>query len=156
MGLEYSVTDAEQDILNPYGVNCVREFPASGLVIWGARTLSTQSDPEWRYIPVRRFAIYLEVSIYRGTQWAVFEPNDETLWDALRANISDFMMGEFRKGALAGTTPEAAFFVKCDADLNPPSEVNAGRVNVEVGFAPLKPAEFVIIRISQKSQRPEA
>lgn len=155
LGPEYNVTDAEQDILNPYGVNCLRQFPASGLVIWGARTLSTQSDPEYRYVPVRRYTIYLEQSIYRGTQWAVFEPNDQPLWDSLKANIEDFMMGEFRKGALAGATPEAAFEVKVDADLNPPSEVNAGRVNMEIKFAPLKPAEFVIIRISQKSQRPE-
>lgn len=155
LGLEYSVTDAEQDILHPFGVNCIRRFPASGLVIWGARTLATQSDPEYRYVPVRRYTIYLEVSIYRGTQYAVHEPNDETLWESLEANITDFMMGEFRKGALAGATPDEAFQVKCDRDLNPDSEVNAGRVNMEVRFAPLKPAEFVIIRISQKSQRPE-
>lgn len=155
LGTEYNVTDAEQDVLNPFGVNCLRQFPASGLVIWGARTLSTQSDPEYRYVPVRRYAIYLEQSIYRGTQWAVFEPNDQPLWDSLKANIEDFMMGEFRKGALAGATPEEAFEVKVDADLNPPSEVNAGRVNMEIKFAPLKPAEFVIIRISQKTQRPE-
>ncbi len=152
--LEYKVTDSEQDILNPIGVNCIRQFPASGIVVWGARTLGTLSDPEWRYVPVRRYAIYLEQSILRGTQWAVFEPNDERLWASLKANIDDFMMGEFRKGALAGTTPKEAFSVKCDADLNPPSEVNAGRVNMEVKFAPLKPAEFVIIRISQKALQP--
>jgi phage tail sheath protein FI len=154
ISLEYSVTDSEQDILNPVGVNCIRQFAASGIVVWGARTLGTQSDPEWRYVPVRRYAIYLEQSIYNGTQWAVFEPNDERLWASLKANIDDFMMGEFRSGALAGTTPKLAFNVKCDADLNPPSEVNAGRVNMEVRFAPLKPAEFVIIRISQLVQRP--
>jgi phage tail sheath protein FI len=156
LGLEYSVTDSEQDILNPVGVNCIRQFPASGIVIWGARTLAARSDPEWRYVPVRRYAIYLEQTIYRGTQWAVFEPNDERLWASLKANIEDFMMGEFRKGALAGVTPKQAFEVKCDADLNPPAEVNAGRVNMEVRFAPLKPAEFVVIRISQKVQRPES
>ncbi|MGH7392796.1 MAG: phage tail sheath subtilisin-like domain-containing protein [Candidatus Rokuibacteriota bacterium] len=155
LGPEYAVTDSEQDILNPYGVNCVRQFPGPGLVVWGARTMGTQSDPEYRYIPVRRYAIYLEQSIYHGTQYAVFEPNDFPLWDSLKANIEDFMMGEFRKGALAGRTPEEAFEVRCDADLNPPSEVNAGRVNMEVKFAPLKPAEFVIIRISQKTQRPQ-
>ena len=148
--LEYKVTDSEQDILNPIGVNCVRQFPASGIVVWGARTMGTLSDPEWRYVPVRRYAIYLEQSILRGTQWAVFEPNDERLWASLKTNIDDFMMGEFRKGALAGSTPKDAFSVKCDADLNPASEVDAGRVNMEVKFAPLKPAEFVIIRISQK------
>jgi phage tail sheath protein FI len=156
LGLEYAVSDAEQDILNPYGVNCLRQFPASGIVSWGARTMATQSDPEYRYVPVRRYTIYLEQSIYLGTQYAVFEPNDQPLWDSLKANIDDFMMGEFRKGALAGATPEQAFAVKVDADLNPPSEVNAGRVNMEVKFAPLKPAEFVIIRISQKTLRPEA
>jgi hypothetical protein len=154
LDLEYSVTDSEQDILNPIGVNCIRKFPASGIIIWGARTMGTLSDPEWRYVPVRRYAIYLEQSIYRGTQWAVFEPNDQRLWAALKSNIEDFMMGEFRQGALAGTTPQQAFAVKCDADLNPDSEVNAGRVNMEVKFAPLKPAEFVIIRISQKVQTP--
>lgn len=154
LGLEYSVTDAEQDILNPPGVNCLRRFAAAGLVIWGARTLGTQSDPEWRYIPIRRYAIYLRESIYRGTQWAVFEPNDAPLWESLKANIEDFMMGEFRKGALAGSTPDEAFEVRCDADLNPPSEVNAGRLNMEVKFAPLRPAEFVIIRISQRIQKP--
>jgi len=152
--LEYKVTDSEQDILNPIGVNCVRQFAASGIVVWGARTLGTLSDPEWRYVPVRRYAIYLEQSILRGTQWAVFEPNDQRLWASLKANIDDFMMGEFNKGALAGSTPKDAFIVKCDADLNPPSEVDAGRVNMEVKFAPLKPAEFVIIRISQKVLRP--
>lgn len=155
IGLEYSVTDAEQDILNPIGVNCVRQFAASGIVVWGARTFAAQSDPEYRYVPVRRYTIYLRQSIFRGTQWAVFEPNDTPLWEALKANIDDFMMGEFRKGALAGATPDEAFNVKCDADLNPASEVNAGRVNMEIAFAPLKPAEFVVIRISQKSQRPQ-
>jgi phage tail sheath protein FI len=155
ISLEYSVTDAEQDVLNPIGVNCLRTFPDSGLVVWGARTLAAQKDPEYRYVPVRRYTIYLRQSIYRGTQWAVFEPNDAPLWSQLKANIDDFLMGEFRKGALAGTTPDQAFDVKCDADLNPQSEVNAGRVNMEVRFAPLKPAEFVIIRISQKTQRPQ-
>lgn len=154
VGLEYSVTDAEQDILNPIGVNCVRAFPASGIVVWGARTFASQSDPERRYVPVRRYTIYLKQSIYRGTQWAVFEPNDKPLWDQLKAAIDDFMMGEFRRGALAGTKPDEAFIVKCDAELNPPSEVNAGRVNMEILFAPLKPSEFVIIRLAQKSQRP--
>jgi phage tail sheath protein FI len=155
IGLEYSVTDAEQDILNPIGVNCIRQFPDSGIVVWGARTFAAQSDPEYRYVPVRRYTLYLRQSIYRGTQWSVFEPNDKPLWEQLKANIDDFMMGEFRKGALAGATPDEAFSVKCDEELNPPSEVNAGRLNMEIAFAPLKPAEFVIIRISQKSQRPQ-
>ena len=155
IGLEYSVTDSEQDILNPIGVNCIRQFADSGMVVWGARTFATASNPEYRYVPVRRYTIYLRQSIYHGTQWAVFEPNDAPLWGQLKANIDDFMMGEFRKGALAGATPELAFDVKCDAELNPDSEVNAGRVNMEIRFAPLKPAEFVIIRISQKSHRPQ-
>ena len=155
IGLEYSVTDAEQDILNPVGVNCVRRFADSGIVVWGARTFAAQSDAEKRYVPVRRYTLYLKSSIYRGTQWAVFEPNDLPLWEQLKANIDDFMMGEFRKGALAGATPKDAFSVQCDAELNPPSEVSAGRVNMEIAFAPLVPAEFVIIRISQKSQRPQ-
>ncbi len=155
IGLEYSVTDSEQDILNPIGVNCIRHFPDSGIVVWGARTFAAQSDPEYRYVPVRRYTLYLRQSIYRGTQWSVFEPNDKPLWEQLKANIDDFMMGEFRKGALAGATPDEAFSVQCDEELNPPSEVNAGRLNMEVAFAPLKPAEFVIIRISQKSQRPQ-
>lgn len=155
IGLEYSVTDSEQDILNPIGVNCIRHFADSGLVVWGARTFATLADPEYRYVPVRRYTIYLRQSIYRGTQWAVFEPNDAPLWGQLKANIDDFMMGEFRKGALAGSKPELAFDVKCDAELNPESEVNAGRVNMEIRFAPLKPAEFVLIRLSQKSQRPQ-
>jgi phage tail sheath protein FI len=155
ISLEYSVTDSEQDILNPIGVNCIRRFPDSGIVVWGARTFAAQSDPEYRYVPVRRYTLYLRQSIYRGTQWSVFEPNDKPLWEQLKANIDDFMMGEFRKGALAGATPDEAFSVQCDEELNPPSEVNAGRLNMEVAFAPLKPAEFVIIRISQKSQRPQ-
>lgn len=155
VGLSYSVTDAEQDILNPVGVNCLRAFPATGMVCWGARTFATQSDPERRYVPVRRYTLYLKQSIFRGTQWAVFEPNDAPLWSALKANIEDFLMGEFRKGALAGVKPDDAFRVKCDAELNPQSEVNAGRVNMEVLFAPLIPAEFVLIRIAQKLQRPQ-
>ena len=129
--------------------------PASGIVVWGARTFASQSDPGKRYVPVRRYTIYLKQSIFRGTQWAVFEPNDKPLWDQLQAAIDDFLMGEFRRGALAGVKPDDAFHVKCDAELNPPSEVNAGRVNMEVLFAPLVPAEFVRIVIAQKSQRPQ-
>lgn len=149
LGLTYNVTDTEQDTLNPIAVNCIRSFPGSGIVIWGARTLSP--DAEWRYVPVRRYAIFLEQSIYYGTQWAVFEPNDEDLWASLRMNIRAFMMGQFREGALQGSTPSDAFYVKCDADLNPQSEIDAGRVNMEIGFAPLKPAEFVVIKITQKA-----
>jgi phage tail sheath protein FI len=151
VGVARVISDAEQDTLNPIGVNVVRFFPASGLVIWGARTLATQSDPEYRYVPIRRFAIFLEQSIYRGIQWAVFEPNGEDLWASLRLNIGAFMMTQFRNGAFQGDTPAKAFFVKCDAETNPQDQINAGIVTVLVGFAPLRPAEFVVIRISQKT-----
>ncbi len=151
VGLSKIISDAEQDTLNPLGVNVIRFFPASGTVIWGARTLATQSDPEYRYVPIRRLAIYLEQSIYNGIQWAVFEPNDEDLWASLRLNIGAFMSTLFRAGAFQGDTPSKAFFVKCDAETNPPEQVNAGIVTVLVGFAPLRPAEFVVLRLSQKT-----
>ncbi|RMD65150.1 phage tail sheath family protein, partial [Candidatus Parcubacteria bacterium] len=150
-GLTVNLTDAEQDFLNPRGVNVIRSFPGSGIVVWGARTLSTNSQPEWRYIPVRRMAIFLEVSIYNGIQWAVFQPNDEDLWASLRLNISAFMMNLFRQGAFQGATPREAFFVKCDAETTTQADIDAGVVNVLVGFAPLKPAEFVVVKISQKA-----
>jgi uncharacterized protein len=150
-GLAASITDPEQDILNPFGVNVLRFFPGSGIVIWGARTLATLSDPEYRYVPIRRFAIFLERSIYNGIQWAVFEPNDEDLWSSLRLNIGAFMMTLFRAGAFQGDSAAKAFFVKCDAETNPQDQIDAGIVTVLVGFAPLKPAEFVVIRISQRT-----
>ncbi len=149
-------TDAQQDFLNPIGVNVIRTFPASGIVIWGARTLATRSDPEYRYIPVRRTAIFLEQSIYNGIQWAVFEPNDEDLWASLRANINAFMMLQFRAGAFQGKTPNEAFFVKCDHQTTTQADIDAGTVNILVGFAPLKPAEFVVLRLSQKAGQPSA
>jgi phage tail sheath protein FI len=155
-GLAAAIADAEQDTLNPLGVNVVRSFPGAGIVIWGARTLATLSDPEYRYVPVRRFAIFLEQSIYNGIQWAVFEPNDEDLWASLRLNIGAFMMTLFRAGAFQGDTPAKAFFVKCDAETNPQDRIDAGIVTVLVGFAPLKPAEFVVIRISQQVAQPGA
>jgi hypothetical protein len=145
------LTDLEQDFLNNLGVNCIRSFPGSGIVIWGTRTLSTRSQPEWRYVPVRRTAIFLEVSIYNAIQWAVFEPNDEDLWASLRLNIGAFMMRLFRQGAFQGATPSDAFFVKCDSSTTTQADIDAGVVNVLVGFAPLKPAEFVIVKISQKA-----
>jgi uncharacterized protein len=151
VGLATAIGNVDQDILNPVGVNAIRFFPASGIVIWGARTLATRSDPEYRYVPVRRFAIFLEQSIYNGIQWAVFEPNDEDLWASLRLNIGAFMMNLFRAGAFQGETPSKAFFVKCDPETNPQDQIDAGIVTVLVGFAPLKPAEFVVIRISQKT-----
>jgi phage tail sheath protein FI len=149
VGLLTDITDAQQDFLNPIGVNVLRQFPASGLVIWGARTLATKSDPEYRYVPVRRTAIYLEQSIYNGIQWAVFEPNDEDLWASLRLNIGAFMMLQFRAGAFQGKTPKDAFFVKCDETTTTQADIDAGTVNILVGFAPLKPAEFVVLRLTQ-------
>jgi phage tail sheath protein FI len=151
VGLEKTFTDVEQGNLNPapYNVNVIRQFAASGYVIWGARTVT--SDAEWRYIPVRRMAILLRVSIYRGIQWAVFEPNDEELWAQLRLNIGAFMMTLFRQGAFQGNTPSKAFFVKCDSETTTQIDIDQGIVNVLVGFAPLKPAEFVMVKISQKA-----
>lgn len=149
VGLLKEVSDAEQDTLNPIGVNAIRSFPASGIVIWGARTLATKSDPEYRYVPVRRTAIFLEQSIYNGIQWAVFEPNDESLWASLRLNIGAFMMLQFRAGAFQGKSANEAFFVKCDSKTTTQADIDAGVVNILVGFAPLKPAEFVVLRLSQ-------
>jgi phage tail sheath protein FI len=150
LGLVADTTDAAQDVLNPIGVNVIRSFPASGIVIWGARTLATRSDPEYRYVPVRRTAIFLEQSIYNGIQWAVFEPNDETLWASLRLNVSAFMMQQFRAGAFQGATATDAFFVKVDATTTTQADIDAGVVNILVGFAPLKPAEFVVLMLTQK------
>ncbi|MFX0194758.1 MAG: phage tail sheath family protein [Candidatus Hodarchaeota archaeon] len=151
VGLVTDTTDVEQDFLNPIGVNVIRSFPASGLVIWGVRTLATRSDPEYRYISVRRTAIFLEQSIYTGIQWAVFEPNDEDLWASLRLNIGAFIMLQFRAGAFQGQTPSEAFFVKCDDQTTTQADIDAGIVNILVGFAPLKPAEFVVLKLSQKA-----
>lgn len=148
LGLSTSFTDVQQGNLNPIDVNVIRQFTGSGIVLWGARTIN--ADAEWRYIPVRRTAIFLRVSIYRGIQWAVFEPNGEDLWSSLRLNIGSFMMTLFRQGAFQGTTPRDAFFVKCDSETTTQDHINAGIVNVLVGFAPLKPAEFVVVQISQQ------
>jgi phage tail sheath protein FI len=148
-GLEWKVEDGEQDSLNPLGVNCLRSMP--GPVIWGARTLATKADPEWRYVPVRRTAIMIEQSIYNGIQWAVFEPNDHRLWSALRGNIGGFMNSLFRVGAFQGEKASDAYFVRCGlGDTMTQTDIDAGQVIVIVGFAPLKPAEFVIVRIQQK------
>jgi phage tail sheath protein FI len=150
LGLEVNLTDAENGILNQQGVNCLRQFP-SGFVNWGARTLGGSDDigSEWKYIPVRRLALFLEESLYRGLKWAVFEPNDEPLWAQIRLNVNAFMMSLFRRGAFQGSTPDQAFFVKCDGETTTQDDRNKGIVNVEVGFAPLKPAEFVVITIQQ-------
>ena len=150
-GLQYKVEDDEQDSLNPWGVNCLRSMPGSGKVIWGARTRATKADPEWRYVPVRRTAIMIEQSIYNGIQWAVFEPNDHRLWSALRGNIGGFMNSLFRVGAFQGEKASDAYFVRCGlGDTMTQTDIDAGQVIVIVGFAPLKPAEFVIVRIQQK------
>lgn len=149
VGLAASVSDGEQDTLNPIGVNCIRQFPASGIVVWGSRTLATQRDPEYRYVPIRRTAIFLKTSLFRGTQWVVFEPNDEPLWSSIRFNINAFMQAQFRAGAFQGAKPADAYFVKCDHDNNIQATIDAGQVHIMVAFAPLKPAEFVIIHIQQ-------
>jgi phage tail sheath protein FI len=145
------MTDAENGLLNPLGINCLRARPAAGNVVWGART--RQGDDrlasEWKYLPVRRTALFIEESLYRGTQWAVFEPNDEPLWAQLRLNIGSFMRDLFRKGAFQGSSPKDAYFVKCDKETTTQNDINLGIVNVIVGFAPLKPAEFVIIQLQQ-------
>jgi len=153
-GLKFTVEDLEQDSLNPAGVNCLRNRPGYGPVFWGSRTLATRADPEWRYVPVRRTAIYIEQSIYNGIQWAVFEPNDDPLWSALRANIGSFMNGMLRAGAFQGATANDAYFVRCGkGDTMTQGDIDRGQVIIVVGFAPLKPAEFVILRLQQKVEQ---
>ena len=150
-GLSYTLTDAENGTLNPLGINCLRTFAVYGTVTWGARTLfgSDARADEYKYIPVRRIALYIEESLYRGTKWVVFEPNDEPLWAQIRLNVGAFMQTLFRQGAFQGSTPQAAYFVKCDSETTTPTDQNLGVVNILVGFAPLKPAEFVVIQIQQ-------
>jgi phage tail sheath protein FI len=147
LALETEITRGEQDQLNPIGVNCIRAFGVNGLRVWGARTLS--SNPSWRYINVRRLFNYVEQSIERGTQWVVFEPNDVDLWQQVKRTLYAFLNGLWRQGALTGATPEQAFYIKCDEETNPPDQVDKGRLLVEIGIAPVKPAEFVIFQISQ-------
>jgi uncharacterized protein len=150
-GLSYSLTDAENGTLNPLGINCLRTFAVYGTICWGARTLfgaDARAD-EYKYVPVRRLALYIEESLYRGTKWVVFEPNDEPLWAQIRLNVGAFMQTLFRQGAFQGQTPRSAYFVKCDSETTTPTDQNLGVVNVLVGFAPLKPAEFVVIQIQQ-------
>jgi uncharacterized protein len=150
-GLVTVVTDAQNGTLNVQAINCLRHFPVYGDVIWGARTLrgNDQVGSEWKYVPIRRFALFLESSLYEGTQWVVFEPNDERLWGQIRLNVGAFMQGLFLQGAFQGTTPQQAYFVKCDGENNPQSSIDQGIVNILVGFAPLYPAEFVVIQIQQ-------
>ncbi len=150
-GLQYTLTDLENGNLNIQGINCLRQFKVYGDVVWGARTLqgSDQAGSQWKYVPIRRLALFLESSLYDGTQWVVFQPNDEALWSDVRLNVGAFMQLLFQQGAFAGTTPQQAYFVKCDAENNPPPSVALGVVNILVGFAPLYPAEFVLIQIQQ-------
>ena len=147
LDVEVQVTKGEQDLNNPIGVNCIRPFGTRGIRVWGGRTLS--SDPAWRYINVRRLFNYIEESILRGTQWVVFEPNDLALWQRVKRTVYSFLLGLWRQGALFGATPAEAFYVKCDEETNPPESVDEGKLVVEIGVAPVKPAEFVIFRISQ-------
>jgi len=149
--LSVALTDAENGELNPLGINCLRAFPAAGRVVWGARTLrgADQLTDEYKYVPVRRTALYIEESLYRGTQWVVFEPNDEPLWAQIRLNVGAFMHSMFRQGAFQGTTPRDAYFVKCDKETTTQNDIDNGIVNIIVGFAPLKPAEFVVIQLQQ-------
>ncbi|MCP4692600.1 MAG: phage tail sheath family protein [Desulfobacterales bacterium] len=147
----YKLTDGENGQLNPLGLNCLRNFRVYGNVIWGARTLAgaDQLASEWKYLPVRRTALFIEESLFRGSQWVVFEPNDEPLWAQIRLNVGAFMHNLFRQGAFQGTKPKDAYLVKCDKDTTTQNDINLGIVNILVGFAPLKPAEFVIIKIQQ-------
>lgn len=149
--LTYKLTDGENGRLNPLGVNCLRSFPLMGNVVWGARTMrgADRAASEWKYVPVRRLALFLEESLFRGTQWVVFEPNDEPLWAKIRLNVGAFMASLFRQGAFQGTKSSEAYYVKCDAETTTDDDRAKGIVNIEVGFAPLKPAEFVVLRIQQ-------
>jgi phage tail sheath protein FI len=149
ISLELQITKGEHDQLNPNGINAIRSFPGRGIRVWGARTLS--SDPAWRYLNVRRLFNYVEESILEGTQWVVFEPNDMALWERVKRTVGSFLLGVWRQGALFGATPQEAFYVKCDAETNPPDVVDRGQLVVEIGIAPVKPAEFVIFRIAQYS-----
>jgi phage tail sheath protein FI len=150
-GLTVTLSDTQNGLLNPLGINCLRTFPVYGNVVWGARTVAgnDQLGSEWKYVPVRRMALFLEESLYRGTQWVVFEPNDEPLWAQIRLNIGAFLQGLFRQGAFQGKSPKEAYFVKCDRETTTQADINLGIVNILVGFAPLKPAEFVVLKIQQ-------
>ena len=149
--LDARLTDAENGVLNPLAINCLRTFPVYGGIAWGARTLdgADQRASEWKYVPIRRLALMLEESLFRGTKWVVFEPNDEPLWAKIRLNVGAYINSLFRQGAFQGATPKEAYFVKCDGETTNEDDRNKGIVNIQVGFAPLKPAEFVVISIQQ-------
>jgi phage tail sheath protein FI len=150
-GTPLTMNDNDNGLLNPLGVNCLRSFPVIGPVAWGARTMrgADKLADQWKYLPIRRLALFIEESLYRGTQWVVFEPNDEPLWASIRQNVGTFMNTLFTQGAFQGATASQAYLVKCDQENNPQSDIDRGIVNILVGFAPLKPAEFVIIQIQQ-------
>ena len=154
MGVERAVTKGEQELLNPEGINVIRAFPGAGIVVWGARTLS--ADAQWKYINVRRLLLFIEESIEQGTQWVVFEPNDRSLWAKVKRDVSSFLSVVWQGGALFGSTPQEAFFVKVDDENNPPEVRDLGRLMIDVGVAPVKPAEFVVFRIAQKTQGAKA
>jgi phage tail sheath protein FI len=150
-GLAYLLTDGENGDINPLGLNALRAFPLIGTVVWGARTLrgADALADQWKYVPVRRTALFIEETLFRGLKWVVFEPNDEPLWAQIRLNVGAFMNGLFRQGAFQGTTPAQAYFVKCDAETTTQTDIDSGVVNIVVGFAPLKPAEFVVLKLQQ-------
>lgn len=156
VGIEHAFSDSENGILNPQGINTIRSFP-NGIVSWGARTMDGADDfsSEWKYIPVRRLALMMEESLYRGLKWAVFEPNDEPLWSQVRLNVGAFMHNLFRQGAFQGSKPSDAYFVKCDSETTTQNDINLGMVNIWVGFAPLKPAEFVVLYLQQMTGQVE-
>ncbi|HTF91653.1 MAG TPA: phage tail sheath C-terminal domain-containing protein [Verrucomicrobiae bacterium] len=158
LGVPVAMNDKENGDFNPLGINCLRSFPNVGHVVWGARTLEGADvlASDWKYVPVRRLTLFLEESLYRGTQWVVFEPNDEPLWAQIRLNLGAFMQTLFRQGAFQGKTPQEAYFVKCDRETTTQDDINRGVVNIVIGFAPFKPAEFVIIKIQQMAGQIEA
>jgi uncharacterized protein len=150
-GVAVPLNDGQNGVLNPVAVNCIRNFSAFGTVVWGARTTqgNDEAGSQWKYVPIRRLALFLETSLYQGTQWVVFEPNDAPLWGQIRLNVGSFMQTLFRQGAFQGSTPQQAYFVKCDSETTTSTDQDNGIVNILVGFAPLKPAEFVVIQIQQ-------
>jgi phage tail sheath protein FI len=150
-GAPTTLTDVENGKINPLGLNAIRALPVYGIVAWGARTLygADVMANEWKYVPVRRTALYIEESLYRGTKWVVFEPNDEPLWAQIRLSVGAFMHNLFRQGAFQGSSPRQAYLVKCDSETTTQNDIDLGVVNILVGFAPLKPAEFVVIQITQ-------
>lgn len=150
---EKNVTATQNGILNPKAVNCIRTFPGGGTVAWGSRTLNSADElgSEWKYIPIRRFSLFIEESLYRGLGWVAFEPNDEPLWSQIRLTVENFMYDLFRQGGLQGSTPQKAYFVKCDQTTTTQNDIDHGIVNILVGFAPIKPAEFIIIKLQQRT-----